>query len=82
VNIYRKLQLSAAAVLVNGVVALASVAPASAQTGCGVLLLCNECPTLSYCNELKPGCTASSVTCTNGPLCPQPHGEGFCYYTT
>jgi hypothetical protein len=77
-EIKRKLQLGAAAAILNGVIALIALSPATAladscQThlgGCTVLAQCLSNPT-AWCQSLQPGCTVTSATCY-GPytLCP------------
>jgi len=76
----RKIQLGAAAVILNGVVALSGLysEPALAS-GCSPLLSgCTtqlpQCPNgvQAFCEGLQPGCTVTSSSCNIVPSCPFP----------
>jgi hypothetical protein len=71
-QVQRKVQLVAAAVLLNALVALSALTPRVAHaTTCNPVSSCDFCPTsLATCNLYAPaGCTATSYTCVTGKLC-------------
>jgi hypothetical protein len=76
-NTRLKLRLVAAAVIVNGALALSIMAPRPALANpCAPINSCTgtNC-TLAFCNLLAPsGCTATSATCTGGLPCSAVHG--------
>ena len=79
----RKLQFGAAAVMLNGVLALAGMQPKAAwacptvQEGCNITCMTN--PT-AFCQALAPGCTVTEAICEYVPItiC----GDGTLYYCT
>jgi hypothetical protein len=89
-NTYRKIQLSAAAVIANGALALGLLSPSPARaTTCGQLTLCStfsgeaQClvEKASFCEAYTPaGCTYTSSYCTP-TLCILNHLEVVCTYT-
>jgi len=84
-NMQRRLQLSAATVIANGLLVLALTSPAAAlaQSCQPFAFVCGICPSLDYCQaNLPPGCSiATHVECT-GPLflCITVPVEARCYY--
>jgi hypothetical protein len=73
----RKLQLSAAAVIGSGLMAL--LAPAAQAGSCQPFTICNACETLTECQAAAPpGCTATGLTCAN--FCPGERIGTICYY--
>lgn len=76
----RKIQFAAAAVLINGLIALSAFSPRIAQaTSCSPFESCDFCPaSLAVCNLYAPaGCTAVSFSCARG-LCE--NFFGICNY--
>lgn len=71
-DIRRKIQFGAAAVIANGLLALTLMAPEAAHANpCSPQIFC-ACGGLSFCQaKAQPGCTA-----TGGAFCKQ--GSGFC----
>jgi hypothetical protein len=77
-NVHRKIQLTAAAVIANATLALGLLSPTSAlattcvpqSTGCSIDFdICNSGPTFlaNFCNvnyPPPPGCTFASATCS------------------
>jgi hypothetical protein len=78
----RRLQLGAAAVIVNGLLALSAMAPTPAvAASCTTQLFCGFCGNLSFCQaHAQPGCTATSGTCAGTGGCPPSHVWTICQY--
>ena len=79
-NAQRKLQLGAAAVIANGLLAITMFAPRSAlAVTCSDV---NSCLcTISTCNRVAPpGCVATSFTCTSS-FCGPAKPVVTCHYT-
>jgi hypothetical protein len=73
-EITRKLQLGAAAVIANGLLALTAMTPTPAFANpCNAVRKCGCDMNLADCAAIAPpGCTATSVTCSIDTFCRPP----------
>jgi hypothetical protein len=83
-EIKRRFQLGSAAVIANGLLALTALSPSPALANpcTGQVIPCS-CHNLAYCQSIaKPGCTATSVVCTNlfPPICGSNGIITICHY--
>jgi hypothetical protein len=66
----RKIQFGAGTVILNGLLAMAAIAPGtSLATSCTNQLICvGVCPSnqTAYCQSLQPGCTVTFTNCFPG----------------
>jgi hypothetical protein len=81
----RKIQLAAAAVVLNGLVALTAMSPDVAQANpCSPVFTCapmGSCGSLALCNVIAPsGCTATGFQCVGGSGCPNLLNRVECLY--
>jgi hypothetical protein len=81
-DIKRKVQLGAAAVIANGVIALSALSPNVALANpCATQAFCGVCANLSFCQSAaKPGCTATSFVCAPVACGVGQHIETSCFY--
>jgi hypothetical protein len=81
--IRQKIQIGAAAVIANGLLALGLPGAAFATTCSPIALPCEPgCVTLANCQSIAPpGCTATNVTCLpTGTFCFGGLRENICQY--
>jgi hypothetical protein len=81
-QIRRRLQLGAAVVIANGLIAMSLMSPDVALANpCTAKRYCGGCPTLSICQSIaNPGCTATSVGGCGSPFPGCGTLGAFCFY--
>jgi hypothetical protein len=77
----RKLQVTAAVVMANGLLAIGLLSPRLALANpCAEQIVCT-CVSLAYCQSIaKPGCTATSNSCVPGLVQCAGLPTTFCFY--